>query len=97
MHGNRQNNLFGLSWQVGRSNYDMFAVPGERPMGPHDREFVHNDTIAMHGAWLKDESNSDTTEENCDWLIGPSNREMHHLSEHDVLGKARGGGTGDEG
>ena len=38
---------------------------------------MHPHTVAMNGEWLKDESNSDTTEENCDWLMGPSNREMH--------------------
>ena len=58
----------------------MFAVPGERPMGPYDREFVYNNTIAMNGDWLKDESNSDTSKENCDWLMGPSTREIHALN-----------------
>ena len=116
MHGNRHNNLFGLPSQVGRSNHDTFTVSGGMPIGPYDREFVPNkptdtsihDTIAMNGAWLKGESNPDTTAENCDWLDGPvqprdaryerqprDNR--HHLGEHDVLGKASGDGAGDEG
>ena len=80
IHDNRQNNLFGLSCQADRSNPDILAVSGERPKGPYDREFVHNNTITMNGDWLRDESNYDTIKINCDWIMGPSNREMHAMN-----------------
>ena len=34
----------------------------------------------MNGDWLRDESNYDTIEKNCDWIMGPSNREVHAVN-----------------
>ena len=76
-HDNRQNNLFGLSWQADRSNLDILAVSGERAKDQYD---LYNNTITMNCDWLRDEFNCDTIKKNCKWVMGPSNREMHAMN-----------------
>ena len=83
----QMSNLIVPFWQADGFKMDKFALSGEKKL---EKIWEWNLTqvideartsgATMNCDWLGDACNCDTIEKNCNWIEGPSNREMHAMN-----------------